>query len=157
MLFEKFFDKINDKYINKINFENLFSIILIASIFIYIPFACLLSIIFNDTSFIFKISTSSSYLKILILFIFSFIITYTIYKYLNLNTIKGEVGDYIFKINFVAIVFIYLPISSLVAMTFKDLSLLKPYEPLSYFKIFVCIVFSYILAYIDLKHSDKKE
>lgn len=143
MLFEKFFDKINDKYINKINFENLFSIILIASIFIYIPFACLLSIIFNDTSFIFKISTSSSYLKILILFIFSFIITYTIYKYLNLNTIKGEVGDYIFKINFVAIVFIYLPISSLVAMTFKDLSLLKPYEPLSYFKIFVCIVFSY--------------
>ena len=56
MLFEKFFDKINDKYIDKINFENLFSIILIASIFIYIPFACLLSIIFNDTSFIFKIS-----------------------------------------------------------------------------------------------------
>lgn len=157
MLFEKFFDKINDKYINKINFENLFSIILIASIFIYIPFACLLSIIFNDTPFIFKISTSSSYLKILILFIFSFIITYTIYKYLNLNTIKGEVGDYIFKINFVAIVFIYLPISSLVAMTFKDLSLLKPYEPLSYFKIFACIVFSYILAYINLKHSDKKE
>lgn len=157
MLFEKFFDKINDKYIDKINFENLFSIILIASIFIYIPFACLLSIIFNDTSFIFKISASSSYLKILILFIFSFIITYTIYKYLNLNTIKGEVGDYIFKINFVAIVFIYLPISSLVAMIFKDLSLLKPYEPLSYFKIFVCIVFSYILAYINLKHSDKKE
>ncbi|WP_418567294.1 hypothetical protein [Peptacetobacter sp.] len=157
MLFEKFFDKINDKYINKINFENLFSIILIASIFIYIPFACLLSIIFNDTSFIFKISASSSYLKILILFIFSFIITYTIYKYLNLNTIKGEVRDYIFKINFVAIVFIYLPISSLVAMIFKDLSLLKPYEPLSYFKIFVCIVFSYILAYIELKRFDKKE
>ena len=157
MLFEKFFDKINDKYIDKINFENLFSIILIASIFIYIPFACLLSIIFNDTSFIFKISASSSYLKILILFIFSFIITYTIYKYLNLNTIKGEVGDYIFKINFVAIVFIYLPISSLVAMIFKDLSLLKPYEPLSYFKIFVCIVFSYILAYIELKRFDKKE
>ena len=157
MLFEKFFDKINDKYIDKINFENLFSIILIASIFIYIPFACLLSIIFNNTSFIFKISASSSYLKILILFIFSFIITYTIYKYLNLNTIKGEVGDYIFKINFVAIVFIYLPISALIAMIFKDLSLLKPYEPLSYFKIFVCIVFSYILAYIDLKCSDKKE
>ena len=157
MLFEKFFDKINDKYINKINFENLFSIILIASIFIYIPFACLLSIIFNDTSFIFKISASSSYLKILILFIFSFIITYTIYKYLNLNTIKGEVRDYIFKINFVAIVFIYLPISSLVAMIFKDLSLLKPYEPLSYFKIFACIVFSYILAYIELKRFDKKE
>ena len=157
MLFEKFFDKINDKYIDKINFENLFSIILIASLFIYIPFACLLSIIFNDTSFIFKISASSSYLKILILFIFSFIITYTIYKYLNLNTIKGEVGDYIFKINFVAIVFTYLPISALIAMIFKDLSLLKPYEPLSYFKIFVCIVLSYILAYIDLKHSDKKE
>lgn len=153
MLFEKFFDKINDKYINKINFENLFSIILIASIFIYIPFACLLSIIFNDTSFIFKISTSSSYLKILILFIFSFIITYTIYKYLNLNTIKGEVGDYIFKINFVAIVFIYLPISSLVAMTFKDLSLLKPYEPLSYFKIFVCIVFSYKTLLTICRHE----
>ena len=156
MLFESFFDKINKKYIDKINFESVFKIATWA-MSAYIPLAIFISILSGDKSLILKINSPIAYLKIFILFIFCYILSYTAIKnepYRNGSNINWNA---VLLIHWEAIILIYLPVSSLVAMIFKDLSLLKPYEPLSYFKIFVCIVFSYILAYINLKHSDKKE
>ena len=91
------------------------------------------------------------------LFVFCCILSYTAIKNEPYRDDSNINWNAVLLIHWEAIILIYLPVSSLVAMIFKDLSLLKPYEPLSYFKIFACIVFSYILAYIDLKRSDKKE
>ena len=156
MLFEKFFDKINEKYIDKINFESVFKISIWA-MSAYIPLAIFISIISGDKSLILKINSPIAYLKIFILFVFCYILSYLAIKKGPSSNDSNINWNNVLLIHWEAIILIYLPVSSLVAMIFKDLSLLKPYEPLSYFKIFACIVFSYILAYIDLKRSDKKE
>lgn len=156
MLFENFFDKINEKYIDKINFESIFKISIWA-MSAYIPLAIFISIISGDKSFILKINSLISYLKIFILFVFCYILSYTAIKKGPYNNSSSINWNTVLLIHWEAIILIYLPISSLVAMIFKDLSLLKPFEPLSYFKIFACIVFSYILAYINLKYSNKKD
>ena len=156
MLFENFFDKINEKYIDKVNFESVFKIIAWATS-AYIPLAIFISILSCDKSLILKINSPISYLKIFILFVFCCILSYTAIKNEPYRDGSNINWNNVLLIHWEAIILIYLPISSLVSMIFKDLSLLKPYEPLSYFKIFICIVFSYVLAYIDLKRSDKKE
>lgn len=156
MLFENFFDKINEKYIDKINFESIFKIA-IWSMSAYIPLAIFISIISGDKSFILKINSPISYLKIFILFVFCYILSYNAIKNGPYNNNSNINWNTVLLIHWEAIILIYLPISSLIAMIFKDLSLLKPSEPLSYFKIVICIVFSYILAYINLKYSNKKE
>lgn len=156
MLFESFFDKINEKYIDKINFESVFKIAIWA-MSAYIPLAIFISILSGDKSLILKINSPIAYLKIFILFVFCYILSYLAIKKGPFSNDSNINWNNVLLIHWEAIILIYLPISSLVAMIFKDLSLLKPYEPLSYFKIFVCIVFSYILAYIDLKRSDEKK
>ncbi|WP_270839837.1 hypothetical protein [Peptacetobacter hiranonis] len=156
MLFEKFFDKINEKYINKINFESVFKIAIWA-MSAYIPLAIFISILSGDKSLILKINSPIAYFKVFILFVLCYILSYLAIKKGHSSNDSNINWNNVLLIHWESIILIYLPISSLVAMIFKDLSLLKPYEPLSYFKIFVCIVFSYILAYINLKHSDKKE
>lgn len=156
MLFEKFFDKINEKYINKINFESVFKIAIWA-MSAYIPLAIFISILSGDKSLILKINSPIAYFKVFILFVLCYILSYLAIKKRHSSNDSNINWNNVLLIHWESIILIYLPISSLVAMIFKDLSLLKPYEPLSYFKIFVCIVFSYILAYINLKHSDKKE
>ena len=156
MLFEKFFDKINEKYINKINFESVFKIAIWA-MSAYIPLAIFISILSGDKSLILKINSPIAYFKVFIPFVLCYILSYLAIKKGHSSNDSNINWNNVLLIHWESIILIYLPISSLVAMIFKDLSLLKPYEPLSYFKIFVCIVFSYILAYINLKHSDKKE
>lgn len=156
MLFEKFFDKINEKYINKINFESVFKIAIWA-MSAYIPLAIFISILSGDKSLILEINSPIAYFKVFILFVLCYILSYLAIKKGHSSNDSNINWNNVLLIHWESIILIYLPISSLVAMIFKDLSLLKPYEPLSYFKIFVCIVFSYILAYINLKHSDKKE
>ena len=63
MLFESFFDKINEKYIDKINFESVFKIAIWA-MSAYIPLAIFISIISGDKSLILKINSPIAYLKI---------------------------------------------------------------------------------------------
>ena len=134
MLFESFFDKINEKYIDKINFESVFKIAIWA-MSAYIPLAIFISIISGDKSLILKINSPIAYLKIFILFVFCYILSYLAIKKGPSSNDSNINWNNILLIHWDSIILIYLPVSSLVAMIFKDLSLLKPYEPLSYLSL----------------------
>ena len=56
-----------------------------------------------------------------------------------------------FQLTIVALILFYVPFGSLIAIIFKDLSLLKPYQYFSAWKLVLGITLSYGAAYVYTK------